>query len=516
MAETNIQWTQSDDGTPGKVWNPVRGCSRVSSGCERCYAERQAHRFSGSGLPYEGLTVSGSKGPRWSGKITLVPEVLDQPLRWRKPRRIFVNSMSDLFHEDVPDEFIARAWQVMGAAPEHAYQILTKRPERMRSWVGRWYAGEIAEPYEARPVAGYPGYSVTTHGQVLGKRADTSGGLSPDAGEQGHLRVTMHREGSPKSGERESVHRLVLTAFARPARAGEQACHRNGDPSDNRISNLYWGSQETNWGDRVRHGRGRSYSKLTEEEIATIRRRCAAGEPAYRVAKDYPVSDTQIRNIVSGRQWSMPPPAISACAPARVVLSSVWLGVSCEDQATADERIPILLQTPAAVRFVSAEPLLGQIDLGNASGLPVYREADKVTETCGATGRVLRSRTGRGWCRHDGNTHPWLDWVIVGGESGPGARPCDVGAVRSIVEQCAAAGVSCFVKQLGARPYLDVIDHESEDDVSSWFGGARVRWNDSWEAWLPRLLSRSGSDPSEWPEDLRVRQFPGQAEDSAP
>ena len=467
---TKIAWTDAS-------WNPVVGCSRVSEGCRNCYAERFAHRWRNiGGHALGGLTREGGG---WNGTVRLNKKALDLPLRWRKPKRIFVNSMSDLFHEGVPDEFIARVWQVMGAAPEHIYQILTKRPERMRSWVGRWYAGEIAEPYEARPVAGYPGYSVTTHGQVLGKRADTSGGLSPDAGEQGHLRVTMHREGSPKSGERELVHRLVLAAFVRPARAGEQACHRNGDPSDNRLSNLYWGSQETNWGDRIRHGRGRSYSKLTEEDIAAIRSRCAAGEAAYRVAKDYPVSDTQIRNVISGRQWTMPPAAQTVRAPARVVLGSVWLGVSCENQATADERIPLLLGTPAAKRFVSYEPALGPVEFAGAAGGNDY----------------LGDHYDRG---EDG-----IDWIIVGGESGPNARPCGVAWIRSVVDQCKAAGVAVFVKQLGARTIIG-----ARDARGFWFSQLDPRdhgYGD--DHVLAQFKSRAGSDPSEWPEDLRVQEF---------
>ena len=93
---STIEWTE-------KVWNPVRGCSRVSPGCEHCYAERLAHRFSKKGLPFEGLTKKTSKGPRWSGKIKLVTNDLKKPLSWKKPQYIFVNSMSDLFHEFIKE-----------------------------------------------------------------------------------------------------------------------------------------------------------------------------------------------------------------------------------------------------------------------------------------------------------------------------------------------------------------------------------------------------------------------------
>jgi protein gp37 len=137
-------------------------------------------------------------------------------------------------------------------------------------------------------------------------------------------------------------------------------------------------------------------------------------------------------------------------------LPNVWLGVSVENQAAADERIPVLLRTPAAVRFVSVEPLLGPMDLGAAGGLPVYWEAATVRENMmgqredGSLGIISSSdREGRGWCRHDGNIHPWLDLVIVGGESGSGARPMHPDWVRSIRDQCQAAGVAFFFKGWG-------------------------------------------------------------------
>src|SRR3954471_19020197 len=125
--KSTIEWTDS-------TWNPVRGCSIVSKGCTNCYAMKQAHRSSGPGRAYAGLTVMSNAGPVWNGKIKLVPQLLDQPLRWKKPRLIFVNSMSDLFHEDIPDAFIDQVFAVMALCPQHKFQILTKRPERMKAW----------------------------------------------------------------------------------------------------------------------------------------------------------------------------------------------------------------------------------------------------------------------------------------------------------------------------------------------------------------------------------------------
>ncbi len=125
MAGTSdIEWTEV-------TWNPVRGCSRVSEGCRHCYAERIAHRFSGAGQAYEGLTKSTGKGPAWNGKVRLIHDAVSLPLSWRNPRLVFVNSMSDLFHESVPIAFIQRVFRVMNAAPQHTFQVLTKRAERL-------------------------------------------------------------------------------------------------------------------------------------------------------------------------------------------------------------------------------------------------------------------------------------------------------------------------------------------------------------------------------------------------
>lgn len=121
---SSIEWTEA-------TWNPVRGCTHVSPGCKNCYAERLAHRFSGIGLPYEGLTRKTKAGPKWTGGVALVEAVLNDPLHWRQPRRIFVNSMSDLFHPSVPESFISRVFDVMVRAPRHTFQILTKRADRL-------------------------------------------------------------------------------------------------------------------------------------------------------------------------------------------------------------------------------------------------------------------------------------------------------------------------------------------------------------------------------------------------
>lgn len=118
---TKIEWTN-------ETWNPVVGCSKVSPGCKNCYAERMAYRLGCMGKPYYDMVQEGGG---WNGKVELVKGVLDKPLHWRKPRKVFVCSMSDLFHEAVPDEFIWRVFRKMETASWHTFQVLTKRPERM-------------------------------------------------------------------------------------------------------------------------------------------------------------------------------------------------------------------------------------------------------------------------------------------------------------------------------------------------------------------------------------------------
>lgn len=132
MGDTSIEWTRNPDGSAGKTWNPLRGCSRTSPGCERCYAEKIAARFSDAGQPFHGYATRGPA--RWTRKVSLLNEVLDTPMRWRKPTRVFANSMSDMFHESLSNESIAAVFGVMAACPQHTFHVLTKRATRMREW----------------------------------------------------------------------------------------------------------------------------------------------------------------------------------------------------------------------------------------------------------------------------------------------------------------------------------------------------------------------------------------------
>lgn len=136
MAETQIEWTDA-------TWNPVAGCSIVSAGCTNCYAMAMAHRLEAMGVEkYKGLTRRSGKRTVWKGVVREDPSALDIPLRWKRPKKIFVNSMSDLFHEGVSNNFIKDVWSVMRTTPHHHYQILTKRPERMADVV-RSYIGDV-------------------------------------------------------------------------------------------------------------------------------------------------------------------------------------------------------------------------------------------------------------------------------------------------------------------------------------------------------------------------------------
>lgn len=156
---------------------------------------------------------------------------------------------------------------------------------------------------EIRPVSGFPGYSVSDTGIVFGRRADTRNGLTPQPGHRGHLRVTMHRDDSPRSGERVSVHHAVLTAFVGPRPTGMEGCHRDGNPGNNALTNLYWGTPQQNWEDRRTHGRARSWSKLTDAQAIEIRRR-AGNATQTALAKEFGVCRATISDVIMRRSFA--------------------------------------------------------------------------------------------------------------------------------------------------------------------------------------------------------------------
>ena len=286
------------------TWNPVLGCTPVSEGCRYCYAATMAHRFSDTaGSPFYGLADQRGGRAVFNGTVRLRHDKLNLPLRWRLPRRIFVNSMSDLFHDAVPDEFIAAVFCAASFTPRHTYQILTKRPERAVEWFKKW-----------------DGSSIVASGM--------------DA---------------------------VL-------------------------------SDKHRWRD--------------------------------------------LRAMVRGFPWPLP---------------NVWIGVTVEDQAAADRRIPLLLDIPARVRFLSCEPLLGEVLIRREwRGLGHRHKGQADDDAVCCCGKPMAYHAG-------------VDWVIAGGESGPRARPCFVDHVRSLRDQCHAAGVAFHFKQwgdaaeVGAHECFDVL-----------------------------------------------------------
>lgn len=290
MTDTAIEWTD-------RVWNPTTGCDRVSAGCDNCYAMTMAKRLKGMGQ----AKYQRDGDPRTSGPGFLAQyhsPVVGEPLRWRKPQRVFVNSMSDLFHDNIPDVFIARVWEVMQRCPQHTFQVLTKRHARMRSLLSSAEFREMVFKF---------------------------GGV----------------------------------------------------------------------------GRGQANGHLEQY-----------------------------------RGWP---------------LNNVWVGVSAENQQWADIRIPALLDTPAAVRFVSCEPLLGPITLHPywTHGRPRWGAPTPTPAGPGAGGSIDMQPL---------ELAPRLDWLITGGESGPGARPMHPAWARSLRDQCVKAGVAFHFKQWGEHSPAGLVD----------------------------------------------------------
>jgi protein gp37 len=285
--KSKIEWTEA-------TWNPTTGCDRVSPGCDHCYAMNLAPRLKAMGSKrYQRDGNPATSGPGFG--LSLHPDALTLPIRWTKPRRIFVNSMSDLFHDEVPDEFIAEVFAVMALASRHTFQVLTKRHSRMRSL-------------------------------------------------------------------------------------------------------------------------------LASKRFAVL-----------------------VGNRISKRDAYVRAPALP--------LPNVWLGVSVEDQKWADIRIPALLDTPAAVRWLSMEPLLGPIDLGIDDPHRGHESDDvnghphpPICLTCSTDEHDVEY-----FRRNPIRAGLGIDWVVVGGESGLASRPMQIGWARSLRDQCTSAGVPFFFKQWGGR-----------------------------------------------------------------
>jgi protein gp37 len=444
--KSNIEWTDA-------TWNPIVGCSIVSPGCTNCYAMKMAariqkmNRTGGSNSKYvnhyDGTTKSVKGSSVWTGKLALAPDKLFlKPLSRRAPTTYFVNSMGDLFHEDCPDEWIDKVFAVMALSPQHTFQCLTKRAARMQSFMtAPDLPNRIAKTIDAievdrdhdpverwATIPGYEGYEASSHGNVRSAKGALSTGMNEKFGRE---QVTLWNKGESRTW---FVHALVLMAHRGLPPEGHEARHRNGAREDNRLANLIWGTRSENQNDKVRHGAIGGPQKLTLEQVTEIRSlRKVGAETQQSIADRYGVSRSLISMIESGDVWANPLP--------RWPLPNCWLGVSTERQQEADERIPLLLQTPAAVRFVSAEPLLGHIAF-HALNLHTPMPSDALRGQ-----RCVPEDSPEGY--HNEPTAK-LDWVIVGGESGPGARPMHPDWACSIRDWCKAAGVPYFFKQWGS------------------------------------------------------------------
>ena len=342
---TTIGWT-------GATWNPITGCSIVSPGCSNCYAMRLAGGRLKNHPSRKGLTAPSKTGPVWTGAVRLNEQWLDQPIRWNRSRKIFPMAHGDLFHESVPDEWIDRVFAVMALSPQHTFQVLTKRPARMR--------------------------------QYIHSRLDRS--------------VDIFGAGAPCS----FIVAECLREFDR-------------DPTTN----------------NAKHYRSWTYG------------------PGWNVWTEARRDGEVERTYVT---WPLP---------------NVWLGVSVEDQKRANERLPILLETRAAVRWVSLEPLLAPVDLTDIRVTNILEDAEN---------RIDATTGGRAWWDGDSWEHAGvgnrLDWAVIGAESGPRARPMELDWARDLLTQCRNGSTSVFVKQIGGP------------------GGHAIE------------------DLDRFPEDLRVREFP--------
>lgn len=406
-----------------------------------CYAETLAGRYSAFGAkpdsPFRGFVTKVNGHASWTGKVELVESMLELPLRWKKPCRIFCTSMSDMYHENLPIEALDKIYAVMALADWHIYQNLTKRPERRREYISdpetpyriQRAIDKILVDQEMRKlpelwekILGYEDYSVSNHGEVRsakGLRGEHT--LKQSEHSQGYRQVALCSEGVAKTF---LVHCLVLHAFAGEPPEGTEARHRTGDKTDNRIANLSWGDRTANMGDAARHGTAGVWMKgkatLAQDQVTEIRKLRKDGIKLDDIATQFKSNRQQISAICLGQ--------IFKSADLQWPLPQVWEGVSVEDQATADERIPLLLQTPAAIRFVSYEPALGPVNF-----------LDYMTYSLDEA-----------FADHPAEK-PLLDWLIAGYESGPGARPADEEWIRSVKNQCVGAGVAFFYKQSAVK-----------------------------------------------------------------
>jgi protein gp37 len=464
--KSKIEWTQSDDGTSGATWNPVTGCEKVSPGCDHCYAETFAERWRGTPGHYfeHGFDVQ------------LRPDKLDQPLRWKSPRRIFVNSMSDLFHDDVPDEYIARVFAVMAVAQQHTFQVLTKRHARMRSLMSN------------------PTFADT----MLDYLFEVPGGeQAKDEQAKDEQRVPWPLPNVWLGVSAEDQHWADIRI---PALLNTPAAVRfvSAEPLLGPINLSSWlgdsnGSALESRGRRIP---GRGDGRVDHRRAgACLEGGCTPGGPVeWRDAGDSMPATTggEAPGEVSPGAGDVRRGADPRAGSPAGVEALQWADPTRLDGESQERRPGGELATELGARDLRGAD--GPRANGSAPGSArSIRGPERRGETHhGAGAGDLLSQSGRraadtdrGGLRdrdadrfEDRAGRPSISWLIVGGESGPGARRMAEGWARNLVDECVETGTPVFVKQLGS-----VLGRQI---------GAGPKGGD-WEA---------------WPEDLRVRQFP--------
>lgn len=371
---TKIEWSEQS-------WNPIIGCNLKSPGCTNCYAMPMAARLAAMGhASYQGLTQQAKTGAVWTGKLALNEKALIAPLKRKKPTTYFVNSMGDLFHENVPDDWIDRVFAVMALCPQHTFQVLTKRSGRMREYTTKVW-GDHRDEIARTTTAVNDVFRLAGHRGNWGRCGSTSTSITTVSAATGAREYAMLRR-LPDGG----------------------------------VERFYWHNGQETW------------TRCSDAYAERVPRFGAhTGEFGWGL-----------------KEWPLP---------------NVWLGVSVEDQTRANERIPDLLATPAAVRWLSCEPLLGPVDLLRVAYpkieyetgihyLDVLRAGYWSPKGKSPFFRPAQPDEEQGFFTNHSDLGR-IDWVVCGGESGKDARPMHPDWARQLRDQCAAADVPFFFKQWG-------------------------------------------------------------------